>query len=502
VTTPPPHLPARVTRDPEPPPVRRGGLSRWPLPWTILGAVGLGGGATVGTYWLLGRAVVINYAEGLTGAQRLTAAFATATAIGAIVALVVNVRKQDLAERTAAQAEAQYAETIFRDRESAFTDRFRAASQQLGAAAPPERIAGVYAMAALADDYADRRQQCVDVLCGYLRLPWDPNVDDLAATSTVMTTPGPDGTSTAQSNTPARRPHDAEVRATILATIAAHTRHENPSTSWTALDFNLRRAHLADAIFTGCQFAGRTSFEGAAFSGERTSFEGAAFSGERTSFQNAAFSTTHTSFDGAKFSGDDATFEEATFSGDWASFQGATFSSLSTRFGKATFLSRNTSFLAATIYGFASFEGARFSGERTSFAAALSGHTTFEGATFSAQTTWFLEATFSGHTTFEGATFSGHTTFEGATFSGEDTSFERAAFSGRTSFEGATFSGQITRFGGVRLHVGAVLWLPGIVDPDSVLSGLRIEDGGQVLLDGKPYIPPDLPQTQGEGSSS
>jgi hypothetical protein len=33
------------------------------------------------------------------------------------------------------------------------------------------RLAGVYAMARLADDWEDQRQTCIDVLCAYLRMP-------------------------------------------------------------------------------------------------------------------------------------------------------------------------------------------------------------------------------------------------------------------------------------------------------------------------------------------
>ncbi|MFG1640432.1 hypothetical protein ACGFMK_09105 [Amycolatopsis sp. NPDC049252] len=32
------------------------------------------------------------------------------------------------------------------------------------------RLTGVYALAGLADDWDDKRQVCVDVLCGYLRI--------------------------------------------------------------------------------------------------------------------------------------------------------------------------------------------------------------------------------------------------------------------------------------------------------------------------------------------
>ena len=55
-----------------------------------------------------------------------------------------------------------------------FDERFAAAAAQLGAPTAAERLAGVYAMAALADTWEQHRQQCIDVLCGYLRLPYDP----------------------------------------------------------------------------------------------------------------------------------------------------------------------------------------------------------------------------------------------------------------------------------------------------------------------------------------
>lgn len=480
MTTPPPHLPAPVANDPESPPVRRSGLSRWPLLWTILGAVGLGGGATVATYWLLGRAVVIDYAEGLTGAQRLTAAFATATAIGAIVALVVNVRKQDLAERTAAQAEAQYAETIFRDREAAFTDRFRAASQQLGATTPPERIAGVYAMAALADDYADRRQQCVDVLCGYLRLRWDPDLDDLAATSTTITETDSDGVATSRTTTPVRRPHDAEVRATIVAVIAAHTRVPADPATWTPLNFNLASAHLVDVDFDDCHFAGEVAFSGATFSGTGTSFMGTTFSGVSTSFMGTTFSGKFTNFDGATFSGMRATFNDATFSAGFTSLVESDFSARFTTFSRVMFSGKYTS-----------FNKSRFSGESTSF----------NGATFSGERATFNETTFDGQTTsFARVTFSGaNTRFVGARFLGASTSFAGARFLGaNTNFDEATFSCPAISFAEALVPAGTMLRLSGLADPNSVCDTLKVE-GGRVLHDGQP-CPSPAPPPSGEES--
>jgi hypothetical protein len=44
-------------------------------------------------------------------------------------------------------------------------ERFATAAEQLGSDKPPAvRLAGVYAMAGLADDWADNRQTCIDVL--------------------------------------------------------------------------------------------------------------------------------------------------------------------------------------------------------------------------------------------------------------------------------------------------------------------------------------------------
>jgi hypothetical protein len=52
-----------------------------------------------------------------------------------------------------------------------FNERFTTAAGQLGSETPAVRLAGVYAMAGLADDWTDQRQTCIDVLCAYLRLP-------------------------------------------------------------------------------------------------------------------------------------------------------------------------------------------------------------------------------------------------------------------------------------------------------------------------------------------
>ncbi|WP_330182235.1 hypothetical protein OHB26_00275 [Nocardia sp. NBC_01503] len=71
-----------------------------------------------------------------------------------------------------------------------FVERFGAAAAQLGAADVAVRIAGVYAMAGTADESSGlRRQQCIDVLCGCLRLPYDSEQGSSGRTKLVLTTP-------------------------------------------------------------------------------------------------------------------------------------------------------------------------------------------------------------------------------------------------------------------------------------------------------------------------
>ncbi|NYD51741.1 hypothetical protein BJY14_007724 [Actinomadura luteofluorescens] len=60
------------------------------------------------------------------------------------------------------------------------TDRFTAAVAQLGAPSPAIQLGGVHALAGLADDAPTRefRQTCIDVLCAFLRLPYDSDPGD------------------------------------------------------------------------------------------------------------------------------------------------------------------------------------------------------------------------------------------------------------------------------------------------------------------------------------
>ena len=85
--------------------------------------------------------------------------FASVAGAGALVALIVAYRRQRVAEADSAH-----------DRIRVFNERFIAISAQLGDDNAAVRLAGVHAMAGLADDWQENRQTCVDVLCAYLRM--------------------------------------------------------------------------------------------------------------------------------------------------------------------------------------------------------------------------------------------------------------------------------------------------------------------------------------------
>lgn len=267
--------------------------------------------------------------------------------------------------------------------------RYGVASAQLDSDNAIIRLAGVSAMARVADDWPEQRQQCIDLLCGYLRMA-----------------PRPDAGF-----------GEIDARNAIVGIISAHLRAQS-AISWVKHDFDFAGAALFDADFADVTFAGA-----------HTSFARATFSGGVTRFARATFSGEVTRFDGATFSGGVARFDGATFSGPYTIFAGARFSGWHTIFDGASFTGRCTLFDAATFSGwYTNFDLATFSGT----------YTGLDLVTFSAQQTGFDGATFSGTVTrFDGATFSGkETRFDGATFSGKQTSFEGATFSGaRTADE-------------------------------------------------------------------
>jgi hypothetical protein len=150
--------------------------------------------------------------------------FATVAGAGALVALIVAYRRQKVAE----------ADSVH---DRVFNERFTAIATQLGDAQPAVRLAGVHALAGLADDWKQNRQTCVDVLCAYLRLPYDPD-------------PGDDAAPAARIAYRANR----EVRHTIIRLIGTHLR-PGAAVSWQGLTFDFNGVIFDGGDFRGAEFS-------------------------------------------------------------------------------------------------------------------------------------------------------------------------------------------------------------------------------------------------------
>ncbi len=203
----------------------------------------------------------------------------------------------------------QLKQTLTEQRIRTLNERFATAAGQLGDDRPPAvRLAGVYAMAGLADDWSENRQTCVDVLCAYLRLPYDPDPGD-------------------EANPPERAAYRAnrEVRYTVMRLIGAHL--DGAAMSWQGLNFDFTGVVFDGGSFSGARFSGgEVSFRLAEFSWGRISFEDAEFSGGTVSFYAARFCGGTVDFRGARFSGGEVSFRRGVFSGGTVDFDDARFS--------------------------------------------------------------------------------------------------------------------------------------------------------------------------------
>lgn len=207
----------------------------WPvvivLPLWLVAAAAAAWGINV---WLRAKHDLVGNPEALEVTRIVLSLVA---GVGVVFVGVYAYRKQRIEEGASRRAD-----------HGQFLDRYNAAAAQLAHEKPAARLAGVYAMAQLADDWRDLRQQCVDVLCAYLRMP-------------------------AEDDDPSHPDH--EVRATVVRVIADHLRDLSAPTSWSKLNYNFERASLSEALFDDVTFRGkRTSFAGAMFDRGKTSFRG------------------------------------------------------------------------------------------------------------------------------------------------------------------------------------------------------------------------------------
>ncbi|GAA0269093.1 pentapeptide repeat-containing protein [Actinomadura nitritigenes] len=304
--------------------------------------------------------------------------FAVVAGLGGLVALVVAYRKQRTEENAA-----------LREDTKLHSDRFTAAVAQLGDASPAVQLGGVHALAGLADDAPTRqlRQTCIDVLCAYLRLPYDPDPSDARGE-------GQDPVEHAR----ARAAFHAirEVRHTVIRIIGLHLRH-SAAVSWQGHDLD-----FTDVVFDGGDFGHASFVDG------RVSFRGARFVDGTVDFQSAAFRSGRVDFHAARFEGGTVDFDGAVFAGALVDFDAARFMDGTVVFQSAVFMSD------AIIL----FQAARFEGGTVTFRTArfIDGRVLFKSARFIAGAIDFRKAWFNGsYVDFGIARFEGGVaTFEAA----------------------------------------------------------------------------------------
>jgi uncharacterized protein YjbI with pentapeptide repeats len=322
----------------------------------------------------------------------IAASVGVITVIATVVTQYLGRRATSRDTQKALEAQrVQLDRTLTEQRTRTLNERFATAAGQLGSDKPAAvRLAGVYAMAGLADDWPENRQTCVDVLCAYLRMPYEPD-------------PGQDAPEPQRLAFLASR----EVRHTVIRVITAHLK-DDAAVPWQRLNFDFTGVVFDSCNFRGARFSGgMVEFDGAKFSGEMVDFGGTEFSGGTVYFDRAEFSGGPVSFIDARFSGGTVRFFSTKFSGGEVSFYDARFSGGTVDFRGARFSG-----------GEVSFFGSRFSGGTVSFCATFSGGTVyFSGSEF-----------FGGKVHFVGTRFSGGAvSFDDAKFSGTEVDFSDAS---------------------------------------------------------------------------
>lgn len=221
----------------------------------------------------------------VTPLERVKTTLTTIGGIGGVSFLVIKFRQQDIAEKQHKHSEderikAEEAEVNrkFEAKKLEANKKLVDAVQQLGNKSPQVRIAGVYALADVADTYGsekygvDYNKRAVEIICGYLRTP---------------------------------RSDDGAVESTILRVMTQHLRSDTHSqkNTWSKFKIDLHGAnfietvdlsetklHSADfrecifnkgALFRKTEFLEPTSFAGAHFGRDgaevNADFEGAKF---------------------------------------------------------------------------------------------------------------------------------------------------------------------------------------------------------------------------------
>jgi hypothetical protein len=266
------------------------------------------------------------------------------------IALMQKDRDQSLQVRIAAATEADAAARRI-------TDLYTKAVELVGSDNASVRLGGLYALERLAQDNENQRQTIVNVLCAYLRMPFE------------APQPPSDGGGSGSSSAFRESVQEREVRLTAQRLLLEHLRPDDEENGtrqkyWEGIDLDLTGALLIDFSLRGCK-VGTANFRGATLTGAFVDFHSTIFSGKLNSMVQYSLigptllrrsSLISSSFHRCSFQGR-VYFEDVEF------LEGAVF-------GRAEFA------------GVAYFGGARFAGDLALGSAKFHNNAVFAAAVF------------------------------------------------------------------------------------------------------------------------
>ncbi|WP_409494728.1 pentapeptide repeat-containing protein [Amycolatopsis sp. cmx-11-12] len=289
--------------------------SLWSMWTTAPLAVLFAGGLCVLIFWGLHR-LAGDSKPPTSNLDLIKTTLTVAALIAAVLTGVYAYRKQRVAEGDASRADAQH-----------LADLYAKAAEQLGHANAAVRLAGVYAMTQLADDWKSRRQACIDVLCAYVRMPYDPSPES-----------------------PIYKEGERTVRSTVLRVIREHLKNPSHCDTWCGSDLDFTGAYFDEGSFSECNFIKcEVLFDYCTFTGGATYFYDAKFRDAEIHFFNAKFKDATIHFDDSSFSSVHLYLVDNNADSSRFNFEDCSFEGCVLDLCKSKYLRADINFTAATF---------------------------------------------------------------------------------------------------------------------------------------------------------
>jgi uncharacterized protein YjbI with pentapeptide repeats len=364
-------------------------------------------------------------------------ALTVAAGVGALVTLIVALRRQSLSERGQRHTEEDA-------REQRITTLYVAAAEQVGSEKAAVRLAGLYALERLGQDNPKLRQTVIDVICAYLRMPYTPPAEvlrrDAKHSPQALASDDPDPEPEQQP----QRHQELQVRLTAQRLIRDHAKaprpDPEPATYWQGehgermnldltgavlVSFDLADCRLETATFSSAQFHQGTHLDGVNFHGN-ADLNGVQFHGDGNLIE-------------AHFHGN-AELNVVQFHGDAVLF-------------RAQF-HRNAGLGGVQFYGHAGLGGTRFYGSADLGGACFHGSANLRGVQFH-QGADMSDMQFHGSPDLSESQFHAYARLVETQFFG-NADLERIQFHGGADLRGVQFHGNVG-LGGARFYRDAKL---------------------------------------------